>query len=410
MGSENIITEKKQKVDYRGPLAIMTSLFFVWGLVTVMNNLMMPYMKGVFDLNNTEANLVNFAFFLAYFVMATPASMLLNKTGYHKGIVVGLCLLAFGLLGFYPAGLWISFPAFLFSLFVMGTGVTILQVACNPYISALGDPETASVRVNLAGGFNSLATTIGPIFISFLVLSAAEKATTVAEKAAAVQLPYVGVAIFVFALAFIVNKLNLPKLDIETSSEEKVAGNPWAYRHLVLGVLAIFCYVGAEVSIGTFMIDYIGLNDILALEASDAAFYVSLYWGCLMVGRFIGSAILSKISNEVVLSTAAVMGAILTGFAIVGTGSVAAWSLVGVGLFASVMWGCIFPLGIRDMGKLTGKASGAMIMGVLGGAIIPLIQGYLADVSGIQFSFIVPVVCFAYIFSYAVWGSKVLNK
>ncbi|MCG8476349.1 MAG: sugar MFS transporter [Cytophagales bacterium] len=409
MATQQTTLSKEQKANYTGPLAIMTSLFFVWGLVTVMNNLMMPYMKGVFDLNNTQANLVNFAFFLAYFVMATPSSMLLNKIGYHKGIVAGLLFLACGLLGFYPAGLLVSFPAFLISLFVMGTGVTILQVACNPYISALGSPEGAPVRMNMAGGFNSLATTVGPILISFLVLGAAEKATSVAEKAAAVQVPYVGVAVFVFILAIIVNKLNLPKLDIETSSEEAVEGTPWNRRHLVLGVLAIFFYVGSEVSVGTFMIDFMGLKSIMNLNASDAAFYVSMYWGCLMIGRFAGSAILSKVSNRTVLATVAVCAAVLTVLAMLTGGTLAAWSLVGVGLFNSVMWGCIFPLGLQDMGKLTGKASGALVMGILGGALLPLIQGALADVSGIQFSFIVPVFGFLYIFSYAVWGSKVVK-
>ncbi|RLD79568.1 MAG: glucose/galactose MFS transporter [Bacteroidetes bacterium] len=388
---------------YRMAFGLMTSLFFIWGAIVSLNDILIPHFKGLFDMNYTETMLIQFCFFGAYFLMAIPASVLIQKVGYKKGISFGLVTIGMGALIFLPASWLISYPLFLFGLFTMATGSVILQVVANPFIIVLGPSETASSRLNLAQGINSLATTLAPLIGGMLILG---HYNTPKEAAKAVEIPYLGLAIFTFAVAIIFSFLKLPKI-IDTDGE-KIKGNVLKFRQLRLGVIALTLYVGAEVAIGSFIINFLGEPNIAGMEEKSAATYIPLYWGGLMVGRFLGSAILQKISAQKVLFVSALASVLLLAITILTNGQVAMWSMLAVGLFNSIMWSNIFALSIDGLGKYTNKASGILVMAPVGGAIFPLLQGVLADMPaiGLHMSYILPLVCYLFIIYYAVSGYK----
>ena len=388
---------------YRMAFGLMTSLFFIWGAIVSLNDILIPHFKGLFDMNYTETMLIQFCFFGAYFLMAIPASVLIQKVGYKKGISFGLVTIGMGALIFLPASWLISYPLFLFGLFTMATGSVILQVVANPFIIVLGPSETASSRLNLAQGINSLATTLAPLIGGMLILG---HYNTPKEAAKAVEIPYLGLAIFTFAVAIIFSFLKLPKI-IDTDGE-KIKGNVLKFRQLRLGVIALTLYVGAEVAIGSFIINFLGEPNIAGMEEKSAATYIPLYWGGLMVGRFLGSAILQKISAQKVLFVSALASVLLLAITILTNGQVAMWSMLAVGLFNSIMWSNIFALSIDGLGKYTNKASGILVMAPVGGAIFPLLQGVLADMPaiGLHMSYILPLACYLFIIYYAVSGYK----
>ncbi|MCK5443911.1 MAG: sugar MFS transporter [Maribacter sp.] len=391
------------KNKYTGAFAMMTSLFFIWGAIVSLNDILIPHFKGLFDMNYTETMLIQFCFFGAYFLMAIPASMLIERIGYKKGISAGLVTIGVGALIFLPASWLISYPLFLFGLFMMATGSVILQVVANPYIIVLGPSKTASSRLNLAQGINSLATTIAPLAGGLIILGhyASPK-----KAAAAVEGPYIGLAIFAFAVAAVFSFLKLPQV-IETGGE-KVKGNVLKFRQLRLGAIALMLYVGAEVAIGSFIINFLAEPNIAGFTEKTAATYIPLYWGGLMVGRFLGSAILQRVSAQKVLLIAAVASVVLLAITILTNGYVSMWSMLAVGLFNSIMWSNIFTLSINGLGKYTNKASGILVMAPVGGAIFPLLQGVLADMPaiGLHLSYILPLLCYAFIIYYAVNGYK----
>ena len=388
---------------YRMAFGLMTSLFFIWGAIVSLNDILIPHFKGLFDMNYTETMLIQFCFFGAYFLMAIPASILIQKVGYKKGISFGLVTIGMGALIFLPASWLISYPLFLFGLFTMATGSVILQVVANPFIIVLGPSETASSRLNLAQGINSLATTLAPLIGGMLILG---HYNTPKEAAKAVEIPYLGLAIFTFAVAIIFSFLKLPKI-IDTDGE-KIKGNVLKFKQLRLGVIALTLYVGAEVAIGSFIINFLGEPNIAGMEEKSAATYIPLYWGGLMVGRFLGSAILQKISAQKVLFVSALASVLLLVITILTNGQVAMWSMLAVGLFNSIMWSNIFALSIDGLEKYTNKASGILVMAPVGGAIFPLLQGVLADMPaiGLHMSYILPLVCYTFIIYYAVSGYK----
>lgn len=394
---------KSKRGKYRMAFGLMTSLFFIWGAIVSLNDILIPHFKGLFDMNYTETMLIQFCFFGAYFLMAIPASILIQKVGYKKGISFGLVTIGIGALIFLPASWLISYPLFLFGLFTMATGSVILQVVANPFIIVLGPSETASSRLNLAQGINSLATTLAPLIGGMLILG---HYNTPKEAAKAVEIPYLGLAIFTFAVAIIFSFLKLPKI-IDTDGE-KIKGNVLKFRQLRLGVIALTLYVGAEVAIGSFIINFLGEPNIAGMEEKSAATYIPLYWGGLMVGRFLGSAILQKISAQKVLFVSALASVLLLAITILTNGQVAMWSMLAVGLFNSIMWSNIFALSIDGLGKYTNKASGILVMAPVGGAIFPLLQGVLADMPaiGLHMSYILPLACYAFIIYYAVSGYK----
>ncbi len=412
--------------NYTGALTVLTSLFFMWGFITALNDILVPHLKAVFSLNYTQAMLIQFSFFAAYFIVSIPAGKIVERVGYKKGIIIGLATAGIGCLTFYPAAAVRSYEIFLFALFVLAGGITVLQVAANPYVAILGKPETASSRLNLTQAFNSLGTTIAPIFGSLLILSMAVKTTDEISKmssqeltayqiaeASAVQMPYLGLAAALFIIAAIFAFIKLPVIEAASDSgsnanilSDDKNSSAWKYRHLVLGALGIFLYVGAEVSIGSFLVNYIGQPDIAGLPESEAGKFVSFYWGGAMVGRFIGAAVQRKIKPGKVLAFNAVMAALLVVVSILTTGQIAMWSILLVGLFNSIMFPTIFTLAIDGLGKHTGQGSGILCAAIVGGALIPLLQGFAADNIGIQLAFIIPAVCYIYIMYYGAKGHE----
>jgi MFS transporter, FHS family, L-fucose permease len=393
--------------SYTVPLTLMISLYFGIGFITALNDILIPHFKDLFHLKNVAALLVQFCFFGAYFVMSVPSGWIVSRVGYKSGIVAALSLMGLGLLLFLPASLIIFYPLFLFALFVVGSGMALLQVAINPYVGALGRPETASSRLNLAGGFNSLATTIAPkIGAAFIFIAAGASA---AQLAHSVRLPYVILAGCAFAMAIVTGFVDLPDVIEKTAARSASDGSAWQFRHLRLGAVAIFFYVGAEVAIGSIMITYLGQRSMGSLTHSEAARYVSLYWGGAMIGRFIGFVALRKIKAQSALAFASAAALLLVGTSIFSQGHIALWAIVACGLFNSVMWPCIFPLSVSGLGKFTSQGSGILITMVVGGAIIPLVQGFLADAFGYQRSFVIVLMCYAYILFFALKGHRNLS-
>src|ERR1700733_12574023 len=406
--------------SYTVPLAVVTTLFFMWGFLTCLNDILVPHLKPIFDLNYAEIMLIQFAFFSAYFIFSIPSAKVIDWIGYQRTMVLGLFVMALGAALFIPAASVPSYPLFLGALMVLAAGITALQVAANPYVAVLGPPETASSRLNLAQAFNSLGTTIGPYLGGLFILSAAPVAMDVVRKmspealqayrvqvASSVKLPYLGIAVLLILLAFAIGLFKLPPVpQAEKHGAAVPAKNLFKYRHLMLGCVAIFVYVGAEVSIGSFLINYFGQPEIGSLPEFAAAKYVTYYWGGAMVGRFIGSAILQKVKTGTVLAIAAITACALVCISMLTTGNVAMWSIIAVGLFNSIMFPSIFTLGIAELGPLTGDGSGMLVMAIVGGAILPVLQGALADRIGIHHAFIIPATCYLYILYYALWGSR----
>jgi FHS family L-fucose permease-like MFS transporter len=407
---------------YGSALAIVTTLFFMWGFLTSLNDILIPHLKNIFDLDYTQALLVQFAFFSCYFIFAVPAGKLVEWMGYKKTMVLGLLTMAVGAFLFLPAASAPSFYLFLAALIVLAAGITVLQVSANPYVSVLGKPETASSRLNLTQAFNSLGTTLAPLFGGLVILNAAplaiEKIRAMApdtlqrfrvHEAATVKTPYVGIGIALVLLAIAIAMFNLPKIagDEQVSPEQlKAAGSIWKRKHLLLGAVGIFVYVGAEVAIGSFLVNYFSQPDTGGMTQQTAARYVSLYWLCAMIGRFIGSALLQKLKAGSMLGYVAIIAGVLVMVSMLSFGSIAVWTIILVGLFNSVMFPSIFTLGIAELGPLTGEGSGLLIAAIVGGAIIPEIQALMADHIGLHHAFLLPVLCYAFIAYYGFKGSK----
>jgi MFS transporter, FHS family, L-fucose permease len=407
-GEPSTTTVSNVSRNYTVPLMLMVSLYFGIGFITALNDILVPHFKDLFHLTNVTALLVQFCFFGAYFVMSVPSGWIVGKIGYKSGIVVALSVMGLGLLLFLPASVVIFYPLFLFALFVVGSGLALLQVAINPYIGALGSPETASSRLNLAGGFNSIATTIAPrVGAAFIFIAAGASA---AQLAHSVRMPYAILATCAFAMAIITAFVQLPDV-IEKGGgvRSQAGGSAWSFSHLRLGALAIFFYVGAEVAIGSIMITYLSQPSMGGLSHETAARYVSLYWGGAMVGRFIGFVALRKVRAQRALAFVSLLAALLIGVAIATHGHIAMWAVVSCGLFNSVMWPCIFPLSVNGLGRFTSQGSGILITMVVGGAVIPEIQGFLSDTVGYQRSFAIVLLCYVYIFFFALRGHRNLN-
>lgn len=552
--------------NYRVPLIILTTLFFMWGFITCMNDILIPHLKSVFEMGFAETMLIQTVFFLAYALMSIPASIVIKKIGYQKGIVVGLSVAGIGAFLFYPASIILTYPFFLFAFFILATGITILQVAANPYVAILGSSETASGRLTLTQAFNSLGTTLAPLVGGFLILggsfyylsdktseriispseeqienfstskweenlklsnikidevsaiakdkegkvwintnskiyhydgkyfdeiehiegaitsetkglllletqdpSSKEKIKRIEEitnnefekfkkeKASTVRLPYIGLSIILLLLAIMFLFVKLPKFTEIKQEATVYSGSAWQHRHLVLGAIGIFAYVGAEVSIGSFLVNFFSKESIAGLVEADAAKYVALYWGGAMVGRFQGALAMNGIGNKtkknilmmlilslgfvlawyitkdpilamvfsgfVILNAAAcIFGAnkpgrtlgifatitgILVLLTITLTGSVAMWSIIAVGLFNSIMFPTIFTLAIDGLGHHTSQGSGILNTAIVGGAILPLLMGVLADSVGVQYSFAITLICYIFIAYYGFIGHKI---
>lgn len=480
--------------SYLAPLATVTTLFFMWGFLTCLNDILVPHLKSIFDLNYRQGIMIQFAFFGAYFVFSIPSAKLVDWIGYHMSMVAGLLTMAVGAFLFVPAASAPSYPLFLGALIVLAAGITCLQVAANPYVTVLGKPETASSRLNLTQAFNSLGTFLAPFFGGLLILSAAPK--TIAEiralapdalqayrlhEAATVKSPYVGLGIALVVLAIAIGLFKLPRIDhAQHKVGEKVNDSIWRHPNLIYGAIAIFVYVGAEVSIGSFLVNYFNQPEIGGLAEKLGASFVAFYWGGAMLGRFIGSNFLggakakymglvtaisialiflsypiesrmpagyqpglpnltwlawlvvagrplfvlvaiaaatigvvallrggsAKANTGILLGVCAISTSILVAVSMLSSGHVAMWSIILVGFFNSIMFPSIFTLGVAELGPLTGDGSGILIMAIVGGALIPVAQGWIADHIGIHHAFFLPVICYLYILFFALSGSK----
>ncbi len=411
------------QTSYLGSLTVLTSLFFIWGFITCLNDILIPHLKSVFTLNYTQAMLVQFCFFTAYFVVSIPSGYLVERIDYKGGIIAGLTVAGIGCLLFYPAASAHSYPLFLTAFFVLASGITLLQVAANPYVTILGKPETASSRLTMTQAFNSLGTTIAPYLGALFILATAVKtadetkllnadelSTYQAAQAAAVQNPYLLLAAVLFFIAIVFVLIKLPKIEAVKAQvsgvEDAMYYSAWSYKHLVLGAIGIFVYVGSEVSIGSFLINFLGESSIAGLEERDAGKYVSFYWGGAMIGRFIGAIVMQKIQPNKALTFNAVTAALLVLITIVSSGHVAMWTILAVGLFNSIMFPTIFSLAVSGLGKHTGQGSGILCTAIVGGAILPVMQGLFADQIGIQQAFFIPVFCYCYIAYYGWRGHQ----
>jgi len=406
--------------SYTVPLAIVTTLFFMWGFLTCLNDILVPHLKSIFDLNYQQVMLVQFAFFGAYFLFSIPSAKIIDWIGYQRSMVMGLLTMGAGAFLFVPAAKVPSFGFFLSALIVLAAGITLLQVAANPYVTVLGPAKTASSRLNLTQAFNSLGTFLAPFFGGLLILSAAPKAMNEIramapdalqayrlQEAATVKTPYVGLGIALVVLAIAIGSFKLPKIpQAQHKVGEKVNDSIWRHPNLILGAIGIFVYVGAEVAIGSFLVNYFSQPEIGGLTEKVAASFVAFYWGGAMVGRFVGSGLLQKVNTGRLLGICAVCAAALVTMSMIGTGHFAMYSIILVGFFNSIMFPSIFTLGVAELGPLTGDGSGIMIMAIVGGAIIPLAQGAIADRIGIHHAFFLPVICYLYILYFALSGSK----
>ena len=479
--------------SYGVPLATVTTLFFMWGFLTCLNDILVPHLKSIFDLNYTRVMLIQFAFFGAYFIFSIPSAKIIDWIGYQRSMVLGLLTMGVGAFLFVPAASAPSYPLFLGALIVLAAGITCLQVAANPYVTVLGKPETASSRLNLTQAFNSLGTFLAPFFGGLFILTAAPDMNAIRalppdalqafrlHEAATVKTPYVGLGIALVVLAIAIGSFKLPKIEhAQHKVGEKVSDSIWKHPNLIFGAIGIFVYVGAEVSIGSFLVNYFGQPEIGGLTEKLAASFVAFYWGGAMLGRFIGSnflagakvkvmSLVTGVSIALILlsypieshmppgyqpgvpdltwlawllvagrplfmlvavatATIAVVAALRGGKATANTGillgicaictsalvaismlsngHMAMWSVLLVGFFNSIMFPSIFTLGVAELGPLTGDGSGVMIMAIVGGAILPVAQGWIADHIGIHHAFFLPVICYVYILFFALNGSK----
>ena len=390
--------------NYMPALISLAVLYFMNGFITCLNDTLVPFFKEGFTLTYADSSLVQFYFFLTYGLMSFPAGMIVEKIGYKNGMVLGFAIAAIGALLFYPAADMHLYYLFLAALFVLAIGIVVLQVASNPYITALGPAETASSRLTLIQAVGSIGTTVAPIFGAHYILSRLQESGASSD---AVKYPYLGIAALLICIALVVYNLKLPK--ISTSPENDVA-NPeerrslFSFRNLNYGSWAIFAYVGAEVSIGTFLTNYIA--DTLTMGVEDANSYVSYYWGGMLVGRLIGSYLLKTLKASHVLTFCAIGAILLVILSISTSGSLAVWSMIGVGIFNSVMFAIIFSLSVVGLGKYTTKASGILSTAIAGGAIVSFSQGYLKDHSTWAVAFMIPVICYLYIVFFGINGYK----
>lgn len=432
---------------YRGAFATVTTLFFIWGFLTSLNDILIPHLKSIFDLNYAEVLLIQFVFFVAYAVFGYPSGRIVERIGYKRMMVAGLLIMAVGAILFIPAADLPSFPLFLLALIFLGAGMASLQVAANPYVTVLGPAETASTRLNLSQAFNSLGTTIGPPLGGFLILKGAEKLVqnvhTLSpaalhayrvQQAATVKVPYLIFTLVLILLALAIGFYRFPRIEGVTMEDEAKGekhASIWRHRHVTLGAIGIAVYVGAEVAVGSFLINYLGLKNIAGLTAEVASFFLPVYWGGLMIGRFVGSAILKKVRTGFLVTLCAfvAMGLVIVSMSTTFTSGIVTtiplhvlgwhgtfliphswpmWSILIVGLFNSIMFPSIFTLGVAEMGPLTGEASGLLVTAIVGGAIIPELQGVLADHIGLHHAFFLPVLCYIFIAYYGWKGSRVI--
>lgn len=404
--------------SYRPALTLLASLFFMWGFITVINGTLLPHLRSVFELSYFQAALIESVWFIAYFFASIPSAKLIERIGYQKSMVAGLLIMAAGALGMTLAASLPSYGVTLFMLFVIASGITLLQVAANPYVAVIGPAETASSRLNLVQAMNSAGTMLAPLFGAYLILGRSKGGTaavgtvlTKAERLADAQsviLPYALVAVVLCVLAVIIARFPLPVMGSATArvaKAERRNHSLWQHRNLIFGVGAIFIYLIAEIGVGNLFVSFVSRPEIGNMTTEQAGRYLTLLWGGMMVGRFAGSAIMQRFEAGHVLAVFSLGALAVMLVTVFSSGPVAMWALILVGLFHSIMFPTIFTLGIRGLGPLTEEGSGLLIMAIAGGALVA-VQGWLADRFGLQWSFLLTAACELYVLFYALWGSR----
>lgn len=400
--SQDLIDHKQQ--SYTPALVSLAVLYFLMGFITCLNDTLVPFFKKGFTLSYSQSSLVQVYFFLTYGVMSIPAGKIVERIGFKNGMVTGFSVAALGALLFYPASVWHQYYLFLAALFIVAIGIVLLQVAANPYITVLGPTKTASSRLTLIQGVGSIGTTAAPIFGAYLILSKLQASDAPSE---AVRFPYLGIAALLIIIALVVSQLALPVIKTSpgnSTNAESSNRSITSFRNLNFGIIGIFMYVGAEVSIGTFLTNYIA--DTLNITVTDANTYVAFYWGSMLIGRLIGSFILKIVKPSLVLSFCAVIAIVLIAVSIYTTGTIAAWTMIAVGLCNSIMFATIFSLAVVGLKEYTTRASGLLSTAIAGGAIISFAQGVIKDNYDWRLAFILPLLCYVYILFYGVNGYK----
>jgi FHS family L-fucose permease-like MFS transporter len=397
------------KPNYNSALISLGVLYFMMGFITCLNDTLVPFFKQGFTLTYSQSSLVQFYFFLTYGIMSIPAGKLVSRVGYKNGMVLGFSIAAFGAMLFFPAAVMHQYYLFLAALFVLAIGIVLLQVAANPYITILGPAKTASSRLTLIQGVGSIGTTVAPLFGAHFILSKLHDSNVSSD---AVKYPYIGIAVLLMVIAFVVSRLKLPVIrtaaDSTTVADKQNERSIFSFPNLKFGVWALFCYVGAEVSIGTFLTNYIA--DVLAVSEENANTYVAFYWGSMLVGRLIGALVLKSLKPSVMLSYSSALAIILIILSVSSTGMLAVWSMIGIGLCNSIMFAIIFSLSVEGLGKYTTKASGILSTAIAGGAIVSYSQGLLIDHYTWIISFMLPLACYLYILFYGIKGYKINDK
>lgn len=403
---------------YLFPLILVTSLFFFWGFVHNLEPVLIPHLRKAFQLTDLESSLVDFSIFIAYFLMAIPAGTVMRKYGYKSGIILGLCLFASGAFLFIPAANTRAYPFFLGALFVIACGLAFLETAANPYVTILGHEQTATRRLNFSQSFNGLAAFLAPIIGGKYILSeqtlsdAQVQALSpqaleayITQEAGGVKIPYLilGSVIVLVMLLFAFTKL--PDIKRENDKEKATISDAWQHKHLRWGIAAQFFYVGAQVCVLSFFIRFIVVS--AHISEKSAAFYSGIAGLAFMSGRFVGVFLMNFIKPHQLLKIYAVLSMLLTSVAVLGTGRITIYALIGVSFFMSIMFPTIFSLSIARLGKATQIASSLLIMSIVGGAILPLALGYISDIThNIQYGYIVPFICFMIVFAFGAYGWK----
>jgi len=410
MATQSTSSAAASTPNYTGPFITVTALFFIFGFITTLNMALVPYLRNIFNLGYGWAMLAESAFFLAYFVFSSPTGKLIEAIGYKKTMVVSLFIQVVGCLLFVPAAKVVSFPLFLTAVFIVGAGVTALQTAANPYVAILGPEHSAPARLTLAQAFNSIGCTIAPIFAGAYILTDPAALTTQAAVANTVKVPYILIAGALLLLGLALAFMRLPHISSTQEFRPGKEGDPilsrsiLSYKHTVLGAMGIFFYVGVEVGLASIAVNYFKTQGMSSLKT--ASFLVSLYWFGALVGRLLGSWIMTKVKAGKLLGIFGFAAAAMVVLSMTTSGNVAIFALVICGFFNSVMFPNIFTLGIAGLGPMTSKGSGLIMTAVVGGAIIPPLLGALADRFGIQHALVLPVLCYLYIAYYGMWGSK----
>jgi FHS family L-fucose permease-like MFS transporter len=406
---------------YQLPFILVTSLFFLWALAHNLNPILIPHLKKACSLSDFQSALIDSAFFIAYFVCAIPAGVVMKRYGYKSGIILGLLLFAAGAFLFYPAATLLSFPSFLMALFIIASGLTFLETAANPYITILGPPESATQRLNFAQSFNGLGAFIAPLIGGLFILSGKQLneeqlATFSPEQlnsfyvteAAAVKMPYLMIGLLVLAVALVFTRIQLPDIKEEDSGPNQGWSRLFRHKNLRNGVVAQFFYVGAQVGIGSFFIRF--LNHAAQIEEKQAAYLLSIALLLFMIGRFVGTILMKWVPPARLLSIYALCCLGLLGLAIVMQGMPAAYALMGVEFFMSIMFPTIFSLSITNLGEDTKMGSSLVIMSIVGGAIVPLFMGSISDAThSIQLAYLIPLLCFVVVFYFG-WERRKISQ